>query len=113
MSSTKKLATSAVTAGIRKTEPTMMPSPAAIDSIQARIVSGMCALVPSTLSAQFSPVSANQTRTRCRPKPISAISTSASPTDFSSTARNGGENIWVSALTAASSIMVLRATWQR
>ena len=32
----------------------------------------------------------------------------ASPIDFSSTVRNGGESIWDSAWAAASSIMVLR-----
>ena len=41
--------------------------------------------------------------------PSSTTSASASPTDFSSTVRNGGENIWDSALMAASSIVVLRA----
>ncbi len=110
MSSTKKLATSAVTAGIRKIDPTTMPSPAAIDRIQARMVSGMCALAPSMLSAQTSPAPASQTSRRCRLKPITKISTSASPTDFSRIARNGGDSIWENDLTAASSITVLRAT---
>ena len=40
--------------------------------------------------------------------PMSTISTSASPADFSRIARNGGENIWESALMAASSIGFLR-----
>ena len=45
--------------------------------------------------------------------PSSTISTSASPTDFSSTARNGGESICESALMAASSIFVLHCGRRR
>ena len=55
MSSTKKVPTNAVTAGIRKIDPTMMTRLTAMEMIQARIESGVCALVPSRLSTQFVP----------------------------------------------------------
>ena len=55
MSSTKKVPTNAVTAGIRKIDPTMMPRLTAMETIHARIASGVCALVPSRLSAQSVP----------------------------------------------------------
>ncbi len=64
MSSTKKLPTSAVTAGIKNTDPTMMPRPAATETIQMRIDSGACALTPNTVSAQFAPVVASQSSNR-------------------------------------------------
>ena len=85
----------------------MMPRPAATAMIQARTASGACALAPRMLSAQSAPTVASQASARCRPTPMSTIRTSASPADFNSTARNGGENIWESALMAASSIGVL------
>ena len=93
MSSTKKLPTSAVTAGIRKIDPTMIPRPAATEITQARIDSGAWALAPNMLSAQFAPPVASQTSSRCSPIPMTTIRASASPEDFNSTARNGGENI--------------------
>ena len=82
MSSTKKLATSAVTAGIRKIEPTTIPSPAAIDRIQARMLSNVCQFAPSTLSAQTSPSTASQTSSRCSANPIAKISTSCESDRF-------------------------------
>ena len=80
----------------------MMPSVAAIDSTQARICQAVCA--PTLASAQAAPLVAIQENTRLRPMPISTIRIRPSPIDFSSTRRNGGENIWVSALMAASNM---------
>ena len=80
----------------------MIPSVAAIDSTQARICQAVCP--PVLASAQTAPVVAIQENTRLSPMPISKIRISPSPIDFSSTRRNGGENIWVSALMAASNI---------
>ena len=45
--------------------------------------------------------------------PIRTIMSSARPIDLNNTRRNGGENIWVSALMAASNIGFLRAIAQR
>ena len=64
MSSTKKLPTSAVTAGIKNTDPTMMPRPAAMETTQMRIDTGAGALMPNTVSAQFAPAVASQTSSR-------------------------------------------------
>ena len=102
ISSTKKLPTKAVTAGIRNSAPVTMPSVAAIDSTQARICQAVCP--PAVASAQVAPVVAIQENTRFSPMPISTIRMRPSPIDLSSTRRNGGENIWTSALMAASNI---------
>src|SRR3954471_20551132 len=109
MSSAKKLATSAVTAGIKNTEPTITPRPTVTEMIQASTASGVL-VTPSEFCAQASPSAAAQIRARYRPNPISTISRRASPIDFSSTVRNGGENIWDKALTAASSIVISTGT---
>jgi hypothetical protein len=55
-------------------------------------------------SAQTAPPSAIHENRRLSPMPTRTIISSASPIDLSSTRRNGGENIWVSALMAASNI---------
>ena len=80
----------------------MMPSVAAIDSTQARICQSVWA--PVEASAQAAPLVAIQENTRLSPTPISTIRIRPRPIDLSSTRRNGGENIWVSALMAASNI---------
>src|SRR6201746_474588 len=57
-------------------------------------------------SAQPSPYSANQLNSRCNPTASNVISTSASPIERHRMVRIGGDRIWESALTAASSMMV-------
>src|SRR5262245_2063582 len=86
----------------------MMPSPAAIETIQPSTTSDVCAPPPSAPSAQPSPAVASQASSRCRPTPSRATRTSASATDLSSTIRNGGVSICESALPTAASIVVLR-----
>ncbi len=54
-SSTNKLATSEVIAGIRNTLPNTTPKPAAIEMIQANTSSDECQLGPSRPSSQTSP----------------------------------------------------------
>ena len=81
-----------------------MPSAAATESTQDSTVSGVVVVRPSVVCSQTWPPSVNQTSTRCRPIAATTISSSAMPTDFSRILRNGGENIWVSALNAASSM---------
>ena len=65
ISSTKKLPTKAVTAGIRNSAPVMMPSVAAIDSTQARICQAVWP--PAPASAQAAPLAAIQENTRLQP----------------------------------------------
>ena len=82
----------------------MTPSAAAIESTQDSTDSGVVVVRPSVVWSQAWPLSVNQTSTRCRPMAATTISSSAIAADFSSILRNGGENIWASALTAASSM---------
>ena len=107
MSSTKKLATSAVTAGIRKTEPTMMPSAGDERDDPGEHRSGSAGRRRTWSRPSFRPAR-EPDQQAMQPDPGSTISSRASPIDFSSTARNGGENIWDKAWAAASSIMELR-----
>src|SRR5713226_7660 len=58
-------------------------------------------------SAQSSPYTANQLKSRCRPTASTTISTSASPIDRHRMERIGGERICESALTAASNMAAL------
>src|SRR5665647_365801 len=101
-SSTKKLPTNAVTAGIRNSAPVTMPRPAMIESTQASAVQAACGAKPAVCSAQVAPFSASAANTRCSAMPMMTISSKARPTDFISTARNAWLNIWESAWTAAS-----------
>src|SRR5260221_9191809 len=57
-------------------------------------------------SAQSSPYTANQLKSRCRPTAKTTISTSARPIERHRMERIGGDRICESALTAASSMMV-------
>ena len=72
-----------------------------------KIEIGAGALTPNMLWAQFAPAVASQTRSQSSAIANSTISPSAKPADFNSTQRNGGENIWTSALTAASIIICI------
>src|SRR5229473_117654 len=108
MASTKKLATSAVTAGIRNTAPAMMPSPAAIATIHSKMATGVWAPGPAWISIQAPPRSTSATSPRSIPMPSTMMSTMASAIDLTSSARNGGDPIWASALIAASSMRNLR-----
>ena len=98
---------SPVTAGIRKIEPTTMPSAAAIERIHASTVSGVVVVRPKVVS---DPASGRFRRTRpagdAARSPQQRSAAARSPADFSSTVRNGGENIWESALMAASSMLI-------
>src|SRR6266571_1824951 len=104
MASTKKLATSAVTAGIRNTAPATMPSPAAIATIHSRMFTGVWAPGPAWISIQAPPRSTSATSPRSIPMPSTMSSTMASAIDLMSSARNGGDAIWARAWIAASSI---------
>src|SRR6202022_1957307 len=101
------LATSEVIAGIKNTAPNTTPRPAAIETIHARILSGVWKPGPRIALAQPSPEVANQLSSRCRPIASTTISTSASPIDRHRIERIGGDRICESALTAASSMMAL------
>jgi len=95
-----------VIAGIRNTAPNTTPRPAAIETIQARMSSGVWKEGPSIASAQTSPEVARKLNSRCSPIASTTISTSASPIDRHRIERIGGDRICDSALTAASSMMV-------
>src|SRR5258707_9103845 len=58
-------------------------------------------------SAQSSPYTANQLKSRCRPTAKTTISTSASPIERHRMERIGGDRICESALTAASNMVAL------
>src|SRR5882757_8906307 len=58
-------------------------------------------------SAQSSPYTANQLKSRCRPNASTTISTNASPIERQRIERIGGDRICESALTAASSMAAL------
>src|SRR5215813_11127513 len=105
MSSPNSPATNAVTAGMRKMMPTNRPSAATMARIQNRMASGMWAEGPIVPSSQASPPPASQAIRRCSAMPTTISSTAASPMDFNSTVRNGGDAIWDKALAAASSIV--------
>src|ERR1043165_3385248 len=106
MSSTNRLATSEVIAGIKKIPPTTTPSPAAIETIHASTLIEVCQPGPSKASSQTSPLVANQESSRCRAKASTVISTSASPIERHRIERIGGDRICESALTAASNMAV-------
>ena len=108
MASTKKLATSAVTAGIRNTAPATMPSPAAIATIHSRMFTGVWAPGPAWISIQAPPRSTSATSPRSIPMPSTMSSTMASAIDLMSSARNGGDAIWARAWITASSMRDLR-----
>ena len=82
----------------------MTPSAAATESTQDSTVSGVVVVRPNVVCSQTWPLSVNQTSARCRPIAATTIRSSAMPADFSRILRNGGENIWASALNAASSM---------
>jgi hypothetical protein len=107
MSSTKKLPTSAVTAGIRNIDPMTIPIPAATERIHASTTSAACIEPPSTPSAQLSPTEASHAESRSTPTAISTMRTSAYATDFHRIARNSGEIICERARTSASSIAII------
>src|SRR6266436_6637414 len=58
-------------------------------------------------SAQSSPYTANQLKSRCRPTASTTISTSASPIERHRMERIGGDRICESALTAASNMVAM------
>src|SRR5262249_30143126 len=84
--------------------PAMMPSPAAIATIHSSTLTAECAFGPTWISIQAPACSTSATSPRSTPTPSAMISTIASAIDLTSSARNGGEAIWASALVAASSI---------
>src|SRR5258708_36280634 len=61
-------------------------------------------------SAQSSPYTANQLKSRCRPTASTTISTSASPIERHRMERIGGDRICESALTAASNMVAYLGT---
>ena len=86
------------------TLPTTMPSPAAMEMSHPSAVAGRCACGPSVVSTDLPPAPTSQTMRRSRAIPAAMMSASARPIDFHNTARNRGDSIWFSALTASSSM---------
>ncbi len=109
ISSPNRLATTAVTAGISSTAPATSPTPSANATIQPSTASGPCAHDPSVASSQPMPVPDSHPSSRNNTIASTTSSATASPTDFNSTARNGGVNIWSRAFNTAASIAPLSA----